>query len=96
MTITYDFEKIKKKIPKIFLILGVVTDLQVDFLNEQQLLATFCDLILIELAKSFNLRHMTVLRSHKHKNYYAITKKLRRNRKFRSKKYFFLDFGNMF
>ena len=56
-----DSEKIEKKNPKIFRILGVVTDLQIDFLNEHQLLATFCDLILIELAKSFNLRHMTTL-----------------------------------
>ena len=96
MTITYDFEKIKKKIPKIFRILGVVTDLQVDFLNEHQLLPTFCDLILIELAKGFNLRHMTTLRSLAVKNYYVITKNLRQNRKFWSKKYFFLDFPNTF
>ena len=48
MTITNDFEKIEKKIPKIFRILGVMTDLQADFLNEHQLVATFCDLILID------------------------------------------------
>ena len=51
---------------------------------------------LIELAKGFNLRHMRVLGSLRVKRYYVITKKLRQNRKFRSKKYFFLDFGNMF
>ena len=45
------WENWKKKIPEIFRILGVVTDLQVDFLNEHQLLATFCDLISIELIK---------------------------------------------
>ena len=39
---------------------------------------------------------MTVLRSLAIKSYYVITKKLRQNRKFRSRKYFFLDFGNMF
>ena len=47
------------------------------FLNEHQLLATFWDLILIEQAKGFNLRHMTVLRSLTLVNYYVITKKLR-------------------
>ena len=74
MTITYDFEKIRKIIPKIFRILGVVTYLQVDFLTEHQLLATFCDLILIELAKGFNLHHMTTLWSLVLKRYYVITK----------------------
>ena len=69
-----DSEKIEKKNPKIFRILGVVTDLQIDFLNEHQPLATFCDLILIGLAEGFNLRYMTVLRSQKLKNYYVITK----------------------
>ena len=62
-TITKDFERIEKKLPKIFRISRVMTDIQVDFLNEHQLLPTFCDLILIELAKGFNLRHMTVTRS---------------------------------
>ena len=33
--------------------------------------------VLIEQAKGFNLRRMRVLRSHKLKNYYVITKKLR-------------------
>ena len=74
-----DSENIEKKIPKIFRILGVVTDLQIDFLKEHQLLATFCDLILIKLAKGFNSRRMTLTRSHSLKSYYVITKKLRKN-----------------
>ena len=69
-----DSEKIEKKIPKIFRILGVVTDLQIDFLNEHQLLATFCDLILIERARGFNLRFITALWSLVLKRYYVITK----------------------
>jgi len=76
--------------------LGVVTDFQIYFLNDSTLFHTFGELILIELAKGFNLRHMTVTRSNSLKSYYVITKKLRQNRKFRSKKYFFLDFVNMF
>ena len=91
-----DSEKIHKNFPKKNQILGVVRDFQIDFLNDSTLFHTFCDLILIELAKGFNLRHRTVTRSNSLKSYYAITKKLRQNRKFRSKKYFFLDFGNMF
>ena len=81
-----NFEKIFKKFLKNFRILGVVTDLQIDFLNEPQLSSTFCGLILIEPAKGFNLRHMRVLESLGLKRYYVITKKLRQNRKFRSKK----------
>jgi len=69
-----DSEEIEKKFSKIFRFLGVVTDLQIDFLKEHQLLPTFCDLILIGLAEGFNLRYMTVLRSQKLKNYYVITK----------------------
>ena len=91
-----DSEKIVKKNSKFFWILGVVTGLQVDFLSDPQLSSTFGDLILIELAKGFNLRHMRVLRSLKLKSYYVVTKKLRQNRKFRGKKYFFLDFVSMF
>ena len=68
-----DSEEIEKKFSKIFRFLGVVTDLQIVFLKEHQLLPTFCDLILIELAEGFNLRYL-VLRSHKLKNYYVITK----------------------
>ena len=49
-----------------------------EILNEHQLLATFWDLILIEQAKGFNLRHMTVLGSLWEKNYYVITKNLRK------------------
>ena len=56
---TMDSEKIEKKFSKIFRILGVVTYLQIDFLQEHQLLATFCDLILIKKLKTFNLSHMT-------------------------------------
>ena len=56
-----DSEKIVKKISKIFWILGVVTGLQVDFFSDPQFSSTFGDLILIELAKGFNLRHMTIL-----------------------------------
>ena len=59
-----DSEKIEKKFPKIFRISGVVTDLQIDFSNDSKLFQTFLDLILIEQAKSFNLRHMTAFRSH--------------------------------
>jgi len=81
-----DSEKIEKKFSKIFRILGVVTYLQNDFLQEHQLLATFCDLILIKKLKTFNLSHMTTLGSLGVKNYYVITKKLRQNRKFRTKK----------
>ena len=96
MTITYDFEKILKKIPNIFRILGLVTDLQIDFLTDSQLFPTFWDLILIELAKGFNLRHMTVLRSHKDKNYYVITKKLREKSQIYDEKIIFLNFEKMF
>ena len=73
-----------------------MTDIHIEFLNFAQLCATFCDLTLIDQVLVFNLRHMRVLGSLRVKRYYAITKKLRQNRKFRSKKYFFLDFGNMF
>ena len=95
-TITIDSGKIQKNFSKKFRILGVVTDFQIYFLNDSQLFPTFRDLILIEQFKGFNLRRMTVLRSLAIKSYYVITKKLRQNRKFRSRKYFFLDFGNMF
>ena len=91
-----DSVKIQKNFSKKYRILGVVTDFQIEFLNDSQLFPTFGDLILIDLATGFNLRRMTVLRSLAIKSYYVITKKLRQNRKFRSKKYFFLDFGNMF
>ena len=49
---------ILRKFRKIFekkTIFGVVTDLQIDFLNGAQLCPTFGDLILIELVKGFNL-----------------------------------------
>ena len=85
-----------EKFFKKFRILGTVTDFQIDFLNDSQLFPTFGDLILIEQAKGFNLRSLTVLGSLGLKSYYVITKKLRQNRKFRSKKCFFLDFINMF
>ena len=49
------FREFEKKIPKIFRILGVMTDLQNDFMNEPQLSSTFCDLILIEPAQGFNI-----------------------------------------
>jgi len=88
--------KIVKKISNFFWILGVVTDLQVDFLGEHHLSPTFGDLILIEQAKGFNLRHMTVLRSHKLKSYYVITKKLRQKSKIYDRKNDFLNFENMF
>ena len=91
-----DSVKIQKNFSKKYRIFGVVTDFQIEFLNDSQFFPTFGDLILIELAKGFNLRRMTVLRSLAIKSYYVITKKLRQNRKFRSRKYFFLDFGNMF
>ena len=91
-----DSEEIEKKFQKIFRILGVVTDIQIDFLKAHQLLPTFGDLILIELIKSFNLRHLASLGSLGAKKYYVITKILWQNRKFRTKKYFFLDFVNMF
>ena len=90
-----DSEEIEKKFSKFFRFLGVVTDLQIDFLNDSKLFQTFEDWILIELAKGFNLRRMRVLRSHKLKNYYVITKFLLQNRKFWGEKYFFLDFVNM-
>ena len=54
-----------------------LTDLGIDFLNDSNFFQIFWDLILIELAKGFDLRCMRVLRSHKLKNYYVITKKLR-------------------
>ena len=91
-----DSEKILKKISKNFWILGVVTGLQVDFLSDPQLSSTFGDLIVIELTKGFNLRHMTVLRSHKLKSYYVITKKLRQKSKIYDRKNDFLNFENMF
>ena len=59
-----DSEKIEKKIPKIFRILGVVTDFQIDFLKEHQLLPTFRDLLLIDQVETFNLNHMTFNLSH--------------------------------
>ena len=71
-----DSEKIQKKFPKKLRILGVVTELQIDFLNEHQLSSTFGDLILIEQAKGFNLRYMATLRSLELKRYYVITKNL--------------------
>ena len=58
-----DSEKIEKKFPKNFRILGVVTDFQIDFLNDSTLFHTFCNLILIGQAKGFNLRYMATLRS---------------------------------
>ena len=91
-----DSVKIQKNFSKKYRIFGVVTDFQIEFLNDSQFFPTFGDLILIEQAKSFNLRHMTILEALGVKKYYVITKKLRQNRKFRSRKYFFLDFGNMF
>ena len=91
-----DSGEIVKKFSKIFWILGSVTDFQIDFLNDSILFHTFCDLILIELAKGFNLRHTRVLGSIRVKRYYLITKKLRQNRKFWSPKKIFLDFGYMF
>ena len=78
-----------EKFSKKFRILGVVTDFQIDFLNDSILFHTFCDLILIELATGFNLRHRRVLGSIRVKKYYVITKKLRQNRKFGSQKIFF-------
>ena len=74
----------------------MVTDFQIDFLNDSQFFPTFGDLILIEQAKGFNLRHMTVLRSHKLKSYYVITKKLRQKSKIYDRKKVFLNFENMF
>ena len=65
-----------------------MTDFQIDFLNDSILFHTFCDLILIELAKGFNLRHLASLESLGVKNDYVITKILWRNRKFRTKKFF--------
>ena len=56
---TYGFWENCKKLFKNLLDFGVVMDLQVDFLSEHQLSSTFGDLILIEQAKGFNLRHMT-------------------------------------
>jgi len=41
----------------IFKMFGVVTEIQVDFLTEHQLSPSFGDLILVELAKGFNLHH---------------------------------------
>ena len=65
------------------------------FLNVSQLFPTFEDLILIEQAKGFNLRQMTVLRSRKLKSYYVITKKLRQKSKIDDRKKDFLNFENM-
>ena len=65
------FRKIFEKKKTIF---GVVTDLQIDFLNGAQLCPTFGDLILIELVKGFNLRHLASLGSLRVKNDYVITK----------------------
>jgi len=90
-----DSEQIQKNFSKKFRILGVVTDFQIDFLNDSQLFPTFEDLILIEEAKGFNLRHMTVLRSHKLKSYYVITKKIRQKSKLYDRKNDFLNFENM-
>ena len=77
-----DSVKIQKNFSKKYRIFGVVTDFQIEFLNDSQFFPTFGDLILIELAKGFNLRRMTVLRSLAIKSYYVITKKIRQNRKF--------------
>ena len=74
----------------------MVTDFQIDFLNDSQFFPTFGDLILIEQAKGFNLRHMTVIRSHTLKNDYVITKKLRQKSKIYDRKNDFLNFENMF
>ena len=71
-----DSEKIHKNFPQKNRILGVVWDFHIDFLNDSTLFHTFCDLILIEQATGFNFRHMRVLRSHKLKRYYVITKNL--------------------
>ena len=76
--------------------MGAVTEFQIDFLNASQFFSTFGDLIQIEQAKGFNLRHMTVLRSHKLKSYYVITKKLRQKSKIYDRKNDFLNFENMF
>ena len=81
-----------EKFSKKFRILGVVTDFQIDFLNDSILFHTFCDLILIEQAKGFNLRYMETLRSLELKRYYVITKNLSRNRKFRGQKLFSENF----
>ena len=48
--------KFRKKFEKKIRIFGVVTDLRIDFLKKHQLSPTFLGLILIELAKGFNLR----------------------------------------
>ena len=85
----YGFWEKSEKFFEKFRILRVMTDFQIDFLNDSQLFPTFGDLISIELAKGFNLRHMTILEALGVHNYYVIMKKLRQNRKFRSRKYFF-------
>ena len=66
------------------------------FLSDSQFFPTFCDFTSIDQVLLFNLSHMALLEVIGLKSYYEITKKLRQNRKFRSKKYFFLDFENMF
>ena len=66
--------QLKKKSPKKYRILGVMTGLQVDFLNDSKLFQTFEDLNLIELIKGFNLRHLASLGSLRVKNDYVITK----------------------
>ena len=91
-----DSGKIVKKISKFFWILGVVTDLQIDFLSEHQLSPTFDDLILIEQAKGFNLRYMTTLEAYGAKKYYVITKKLRQKIINLRQKIIFSNFENMF
>ena len=76
-----DSVKIQKNFSKKYRIFGVVTDFQIEFLNDSQFFPTFGDLILIEQAKGFNLRHLTVLGSLGLKSYYIITKKLRQKSK---------------
>ena len=91
-----DSEKIHKNFPKKNRILGVVTELQIDFLNDSTLFHTFCDLILIEQAKGFNLRYMTTLEAYGEKKYYVITKKLRQKIINLRQKNIFSNFENMF
>ena len=74
----------------------MVTDFQIDFLNDSQFFPTFGGLILIEQAKVFNLRPLAVLGSLGLKSYYVITKKLRQKSKIYDRKNDFLNFENMF
>ena len=92
MSLSYFFRK------KFFLVdhFFGTTWLSGKILNDAQLCSTFWDFILIDLAKLFNLRHMTVLRSDTLKNDYVITKKLRQKSKIYDQKMIFLNFENMF